>query len=161
MALASGPVRAGTGVLGTKPKLDVQTMADEDFDLMRQHGHVVVIHFWATWCEPCIKEMPELENFFEHNRARGVEVLALSQDRTRDLDKVHEMMHHMRMRYPVAMSHTASRNDFGEQPALPITFVVDADGTARAAMRPDTNPLTEANLDKIVQPLLSEGATKK
>jgi thiol-disulfide isomerase/thioredoxin len=138
-----------------KPALTLTTLAGEDFDLGRQRGHVVLVHFWATWCPPCIEEMPELQSFFEHYRERGVEVIAVSQDRTRDINEVQRMMHHMKMTYPVALAHTASRNTFGEQAKLPVTYVIDAQGVLRAELRPTTQPVNEATLAKIVDPLLA------
>jgi thiol-disulfide isomerase/thioredoxin len=139
-----------------KPALSLTTLAGEDFDLGRQRGHVVLVHFWATWCPPCIEEMPALQSFYEHYRERGVEVIAVSQDRTRDIDEVHHMMHHMKMSYPVAMAHTAVRNSFGEQAALPVTYVIDAQGVVRGELRPKTQPVTEAALARLVDPLLQE-----
>jgi len=137
------------------PTLTVVTLDGKNFDLTEQRGHVVLVHFWATWCTPCIKEMPALEAFYERYRARGVEVIALSEDRMRDLDEVHHMMHHMNMSYPVAMAHKADRNSFGKPAELPVTYVLDAGGVVRAEMRPDTQPVTEENLARIVDPLLA------
>ncbi|SPE32039.1 putative thioredoxin related protein [Burkholderiales bacterium] len=151
-SLLAAPVLAATPA---SPALAVKTLAGEDFDLAKLQGHVVLIHFWATWCPPCIKEMPALEAFYERYRARGVEVIAMSEDRTRDIDAVHHMVHHMSMSYPVAMAHQASANSFGDPSALPVTFVVDAKGVVRAEMRPDTQPVTEENLIRIVDPLLT------
>jgi len=141
-----------------RPNLSLTTLAGEDFDLGRQRGHVVVVHFWATWCPQCTEEMPQLQSFFEHYRERGVEVIAVSQDRSRDIDEVHHMMHQMKMTYPVAMSHTASRNTFGEQVMLPVTYVIDSQGVLRAELRPKTQPVSEAALARIVEPLLIVGA---
>ena len=143
-----------------KPALSLTTLAGEDFDLGRQRGHVVVLHFWATWCAPCIEEMPQLQSFFERYRERGVAVIAVSEDRARDIDEVHRMMRSMKMSYPVAMAHTASRNSFGGQATLPVTYVIDAQGVVRAELRPKTSPVTEAALAKIVEPLL-EGAVRE
>jgi len=137
------------------PVLTAVTLDGKSFDLSALRGHVVLVHFWATWCTPCIKEMPALEAFYEHYRTRGVEVIAMSEDRTRDLDEVHHMVHHMNMQYPVAMAHKASSNSFGDPSALPVTYVVDAKGDIRAEMRPDTQPVTEENLARIVDPLLT------
>lgn len=139
-----------------KPVLSVMTLAGEEIDLGRLRGEVVVLHFWATWCGPCIVEMPELEKFYSRYRSRGVEVIALSQDRTRDMNQVRDMMRQMRMTYPVAMLHSAHHNSLGDQNPLPITYVIDREGAIRARMRPDTQPLTELSLEKIVAPLLPE-----
>jgi thiol-disulfide isomerase/thioredoxin len=139
-------------------QLRVPTLMGADFDLAAHRGQVVIVHFWATWCPPCIQEMPALEAFYEQYRERGVDVLALSVDRLRDLDAVHHMMHHMNMAYAVAMAHQARVNSFGEPAALPVTYVLDRQGVVRAEMRPDTDPVTEENLRKAVAPLLSEPA---
>jgi len=154
LALALLALAAPLGAAEAPSVLTLTTLAGEDFDLGHQRGHVVLVHFWATWCPPCIEEMPALQTFYERYRKRGVDVIAVSQDRTRDLDEVHHMMHHMQMSYPVAMAHTASRNSFGEQAALPVTYVIDTEGKLRAELRPKTQPLTVEALTRIVEPLL-------
>ena len=155
LAIVCPLASAATQTDAVTPELLTTTLDGKSFDLTAQRGHVVLVHFWATWCTPCIKEMPELEAFYERYRARGVELIALSEDRTRDLDEVHRMVHHMNVDYLVAMAHKASRNSFGNPSALPVTYVIDANGVVRAEMRPDTLPVTEENLARIVDPLLA------
>ena len=149
--VAGPPPAAGPGA----PALTVQTLAGDDFDLTKLRGHVVVVHFWATWCPPCLKEMPEIEAFYGRYHGRGVEVIAMSQDRSRDVEEVKRMVRRLGITYPVAMAHKAPRNGFGEQHALPVTFVVDAEGGVRAEMRPDARPVTAESLAKAVEPLLA------
>jgi len=117
-------------------------------------GHDVLVHFWATWCAPCVKEIPALESFYERYRARGVEVVALSEGRMPDIDDVHHIVHHTNMRYTAAMAHKASQNSFGDPASVPVTYVLDAGGSVRAEMRPDTHPVMEENLAQIVDPPL-------
>jgi peroxiredoxin len=158
LACASAlPVRAAEA---DKPVLSVVTLAGEEIDLGRLRGQVVVLYFWATWCGPCLAEMPELETFYSRYRKRGVAVIALSQDRARDMNEVHDMMQRLRMTYPVAMVHNASHNSLGEQRAVPVTYVIDASGAVRERMRPDTLPLTADKLAQIVEPLLPPATTR-
>jgi thiol-disulfide isomerase/thioredoxin len=48
--------------------------------LRGSRGHVVLVHFWATWCFPCLEELPTMERFARDAKARGVEVMSLSLD---------------------------------------------------------------------------------
>lgn len=140
---------------GAAVSIAVRTLAGADFDLAQLRGHVVVVHYWATWCPPCIHEMPQLQAFYAHYRDRGVEVLALSEDRTRDLAEVQRMVQHMAAGYPVAMAHQARANSLGDPNTLPVTYVIDGTGRVRAQLRPDTQPLTEEALARAVDPLLT------
>ena len=132
--------------------LVVQTLDGSSFDLAHERGRVVLVHYWATWCVPCREEMPALEAFYRKYREHGLDVIALSVDRGRDLDEVRRMMgaYH----FPAAMARGARQNSFGSQSALPVTFVLDGGGVIRAEMRPDREPVTEAMLEKVVGPLL-------
>jgi peroxiredoxin len=150
-AVAGPPPAAVPGA----PALTVQTLTGDDFDLAKLRGRVVLVHFWATWCPPCLEEMPEIEVFHARFHERGVEVIAMSQDRSRDVEDVKRLVRRLGISYPVAMAHRAVRNGFGEQSALPVTFVIDAKGIVRAEMRPDKQPVTVESLAKVVEPLLA------
>ena len=64
------------------PALVAPLLNGQPFDLAAQHGHVVVVHLWASWCPPCRAEMPLLDRFA---RSYGeVMVLGLSFDKKRD-----------------------------------------------------------------------------
>jgi len=136
-----------------QPELTVKTLGGDRFDLAGQRGHVVLVHFWATWCAPCREEMPVLNEFYGGYRARGLEVIAVSVDRGRDLEQVRDVMR--AFSFPSGMLRDAARNDFGSQNELPVTFVVDAEGRVRGELRPATTPLTQANLARVVEPLLT------
>lgn len=154
LGLAAMLCSAGAGATApAQPDLVVKTLSGQDFDLAAQRGHVVLMHFWATWCAPCRAEMPVLDAFYRRNRDKGLEVIAVSVDRGRDLRQVRDMA--KAFSFPAAMLREASRNDFGPQNELPVTYVIDADGRVRDTMRPPDGVVTDANLAKIVQPLLS------
>lgn len=143
---------AAWGAPPAQPELTVKTLGGDHFDLAGQRGHVVLVHFWATWCAPCREEMPVLNEFYGGHRARGLEVIAVSVDRGRDLEQVRDVMR--AFSFPAGMLRDAARNDFGSQNELPVTFVVDAEGRVRGELRPATTPLTRENLARVVEPLL-------
>jgi thiol-disulfide isomerase/thioredoxin len=135
------------------PALVTPTLNGATFDLAALRGHVVLVHFWATWCTPCRAEMPALDAFYRRFHDQGVELIGVSADKTRDLGAVRKMLPDIS--YPVAMASAAAKNSFGAQRELPVTYVIDRDGSLRGEMRPDKTPVTEESLEKVVLPLLT------
>jgi len=148
--------RASVDIGQPAPSLVVDELSGQAFDLTALRGKVVVINFWATWCQPCRQEMPVLDSFYRQHHANGLDMLGLSVDRSRDREQVLTVM--KSFTYPAAMLDDAKDNGFGMPSALPETFVVDADGVLRARFTPDKNPVTDKSLDDAVLPLLQQGS---
>jgi cytochrome c biogenesis protein CcmG, thiol:disulfide interchange protein DsbE len=159
MLLAGLPpvARASVDIGKPAPSLVVDELGGKTFDLSALRGKIVVINFWATWCQPCRQEMPVLDSFYRQHHANGLDMLGLSVDRSRDRDQVLTVM--KSFSYPAAMLDDAKDNSFGMPSALPETFVVDANGVLRARFTPDKNPVTDKSLDDAVLPLLQQGTT--
>jgi cytochrome c biogenesis protein CcmG/thiol:disulfide interchange protein DsbE len=137
----------------TVPDLRAPTLDGQAFDLGALKGKVVVVNLWATWCTPCRTEMPALEAFYAKYRARGVTVLGLNENERDDIAEVKKVM--ADFSYPAILAGTAPVNGFRTPRVLPITYVIDAKGVIRAKLWPGGTPVTEANLEKAVEPLLS------
>ena len=135
------------------PALKGTTLDGKAFDLTGLKGHVVVLNLWATWCGPCREEMPALDAFATQYAARGVLVVGLDEDDAKDRAEVQKVM--AAFHYPALMAADASTDDFHQPRVLPMTYVIDAQGTIRARLWPATTPVTVANLEKAVTPLLS------
>jgi len=56
---------AATAAGVRQPQLSVTTIDGKTFDLAQQKGKWVIVNFWATWCSPCVKEMPDISTFVE------------------------------------------------------------------------------------------------
>jgi thiol-disulfide isomerase/thioredoxin len=135
------------------PALTGTTLDGKPFDLAALKGKVVVLNLWATWCGPCREEMPALEAFATQYAARGVVVVGLDEDDADDAGEVRKVM--AAFHYPALMAATAPTNDFHQPRVLPMTYVIDAQGTIRARLWPGDVPVTAASLEKAVAPLLA------
>lgn len=134
------------------PALTVTQLDGKPFDLNALKGHVVVLNLWATWCEPCRKEMPALDGFYKKYHDRGVVVFGLSEDDTDAAAEVRATM--AAFSYPAALARGAHDNGFHMPRALPLTYIIDATGVIRATLWPGGTQVTEENLEKAVEPLL-------
>ncbi len=148
---------ASATVGNAAPALDVPELDGQTFDLSAQHGKVVVVNFWATWCPPCREEMPALDAFYRRYHGQGLEMIGVSADRPHDRSDVTKVM--QSFSYPAAMLDDAKVNDFGTPDALPMTVVVDGNGVVRAKLTPDQTPVTEKSLSDAVLPLMPQKST--
>jgi len=88
-------------------------------------GKVVLLNFWATWCPPCRKEMPDLESLYQQFEAQGLLVLGVSDD---DPDKVREFVQKQGTTYPVLLDPGSRVNHLLQIEGIPKTFVFDREG---------------------------------
>lgn len=134
------------------PPLVAPELDGHVFDLSALRGKVLIVNFWATWCEPCLSEMPVLNGFYRQYHGRGLEMIGISADRPRDRDRVMKVM--QSLAYPAAMMRDAKDNGFGVPESLPVTYIVGADGVIRAKITPTERGITQQELDNAVLPLL-------
>ena len=89
-------------------------------------GKFVVINFWATWCDPCIHEMPELERFYQENRDQAV-VWGVTFERV-GKERVIEFVEQLGVSYPILGFGQDPQTGYGHVTVLPTTFVIDPEG---------------------------------
>lgn len=158
-ALACGLVAAAPRARARAPTVDApappfvaQTPAGERFDLAQLRGKVVLLHFWATWCDSCRTEMPALAHIYAELHAHGLELLTVSADDPHERRAAIDMarLHGL----PATLLDAARPNGFGAPPVLPLTYVIDRGGVLRARLLPARAPLTEDGLRAVLSPLL-------
>lgn len=152
LALRVPAARASEVTVGqAAPALIARSFGGEKFDLSSLHGKVVVLNFWASWCEPCRSEMPLLEALSRDYGDRIV-VLGLSADDPhdrRDAVKAAE-----RVRYMTGLLSEAHVNGFGAPQALPLTYVIAPSGTVSAVLRANQGALSADRLRAAVEAAL-------
>ena len=82
------------------PAFAGRTLDGEPFDLVGLRGQVILLNVWATWCEPCRKEMPELQALHAQHRDQGFTVIGVSVDAARLADEVRRMVLRFSLSYP-------------------------------------------------------------
>jgi len=97
------------------------------FRLSEQRGKTVVINFWATWCPPCLAEMPAMERLWRRHKDDGFVIVAVSLDA--DPAIVPPFIKERGVTFPVALDPTSAvASTYGVR-ALPSSFVIDRRGT--------------------------------
>jgi peroxiredoxin len=95
------------------------------WSLRELHGNVVLVNFWATWCPPCRKEMPDLEAIYQRFHDRGLVILAIS-DETEA--KVAPFIGQMGISYPVMLDPGRKVNELFRVDGIPKSFVYNRNG---------------------------------
>jgi peroxiredoxin len=97
----------------------------ETWTLKEQRGKVVVVNFWATWCPPCRKEMPDLETLYQRFKDQGLVILAISDE---DAGKVGPFIAEQKVTYPILLDPGRKVNELFQIEGIPKTFVYDRSG---------------------------------
>lgn len=134
------------------PQVRLPDLAGEPRSLADYGERVILLNFWATWCPPCLKEIPALIELQEMLGAEGLQVVGLALDAaeaTREFVREHEVG------YPILVGGEAAfalSERFGNLPAtLPYTAVIDREGVIRAVHR---GALTRDEAAELVRPWL-------
>ena len=146
-------------VLGhSAPNFTATTLDDKHVDLTAWRGQVVIVHFWATWCEPCRLEMPLLDAYYRRHRQDGVQVLAISMDEPADAARVREVM--QPFAFSAAFDRDTEHHGYGRIWRMPMTFIIDRQGILRHDGSEGEPKVDAALLEQLVTPLLAPTAEK-
>lgn len=93
-------------------------------------GKVVLVNFWATWCPPCRKEVPDLIRLQREYRSRGLQVVGITYP-PQKLAEVRRFVRRMKVNYPVGLGTKDTMLKFSRSDVLPMTIVIGTDGLVR------------------------------
>jgi thiol-disulfide isomerase/thioredoxin len=110
--------------------LALSTAARAEADLGAYRGRVVVVNYWASWCEPCRKELPALERLHRRFEARGLVTLGVSIDDPEERDAARDLVKRLHISFPVRFDGTtAEMAALGLATSIPATALFDRDGS--------------------------------
>lgn len=111
------------------PAWGAPTLEGDTIRLADLHGRVVVLNFWATWCTPCVREMPALQRLHDRLRNRGLSVVAVSIDVGAGArDAVRDFVDEFDLTFTILHDAPESVEDIFGVTGLPVTFVIDRNG---------------------------------
>ena len=142
-------------LVGKEPTpIDVTGMDGKPIKLTDYKGKVLLIDFWATWCGPCIAELPHVLDAYKKHHPKGFEIVGISLDRENDKEKLEKFVKDKGMTWPQYFDGKFWKNDvavaYGVQ-SIPATYLLDKEGKVyRVGLR-------GKDLEKAVAKLLGSG----
>ncbi len=142
---------------GERPEAPTATLptlgGEADGTLADYRGQVVVLNFWASWCPPCVDELPLLQNLQRGLQASGATVLGVNY---KDLpEDALEFVDDYRLNYPSLRDIDGEYAERYGTLGMPETFVIDRRGRIAALRR---GPIDQEWVDETLPPLLAEGS---
>jgi len=117
------------GVGDRAHEIRLQSVDGKTVSLADYHGKVVLVHFWATWCPPCVEEIPTLERFSQQVSGTDIVVLAISVDKSADALKT--FLDKNKLHLPVLRDPGGKTAGSYGTTKFPETYVVGRDGMVR------------------------------
>jgi thiol-disulfide isomerase/thioredoxin len=120
------------GEIGSRlPDFSVKDLQGREISSADLRGKVVLIDFWATWCQPCKKEMPGYQKLLGRYSSRGLAIIGFKFDTMMDMEDPALFAKKIGARYPLAVAAADLKQKFGGIEGLPTTLLYDRQGILR------------------------------
>ncbi|HYF62345.1 MAG TPA: TlpA disulfide reductase family protein [Herpetosiphonaceae bacterium] len=128
----SPPPTGLTEVDREAPDITLDTLDGRTVSLRDLRGKIVLVNFWATWCEPCKTETPDLVAAASEFKSRNLEIIGINlTDQDRDLDEIRRFVQRYAIPYPILLDPDQKAQDaFGIYP-IPTSYFIDSEGRIR------------------------------
>lgn len=133
------------------------TLRNLDGELVNSHDVIgkkpVLLDFWATWCKPCLKNLPKLQKVHEEYGDKGLVILAVNEDGTRSLSKVEPLANSLGLTFPVLIDEDRDVMRLYQVSGLPTTILIDKNADIVLTLR-GYRPGDERQLKEKIEMLL-------
>ena len=116
-------------------------------NLNSYRGKWVVVNYWATWCPPCIVEMPELQSFHDEHAKTDALVIGINTELI-GKQQLRDFLEDYFITYPVVSSGPTQKSELGLIPGLPTTFLVTPEGEVAARQ---VGPVTQDMIEQFIE----------
>ena len=116
--------------------LIIKTRNNEIFDLSKEHGKLVAVVFWVSWCDVCREELSALDSLYKNNslqngKKKSFEVIAVNLDDQDDDQDVRRFLKALNPAYKIARLRDATTNSFPHVTSIPTTYIINEKGVIR------------------------------
>ena len=153
--LGNAPARAGSDLKpwtgGPTPQLALLDLAGKPVNLADFKGKVVLVNFWATWCAPCIEEMPSMQRLRSKLGLAGFEVLAVNFQEGQA--RINDFLKKRPLELPILRDHDGSVRTVWGVRVFPTSFVIDTDQRIRYTVTGDvdwSSPKVESQIRELL-----------
>jgi thiol-disulfide isomerase/thioredoxin len=145
VAEATAPEQASGQTTAEVPTLKVETVEGSAYELAAHRGKWVVVNFWATWCAPCLKEMPELSTL--DKQSDDIDVVGLAYEEI-EPQAMRDFLTTRPVAYPIAILDVYNPpKDFATPRGLPMTYLIAPDGKVAKQF---LGPVTAREIEAVV-----------
>jgi len=134
------------------PDFTAQSLSGEEVSLSSLKGKPVLINLWASWCLPCRKEMPALEQIYQDYRGEGFTILAVNATNQDQIEKVNTFVKEYQLNFLILLDENGEITNAYQLSAFPTSFFISADGIIQEVVI--GGPMSEALLRSRVEHLL-------
>jgi thiol-disulfide isomerase/thioredoxin len=131
LALIGLTARADEAVVGKPVDIKFTAVDGRKVDLADMKGKVVLVDFWATWCGPCVAEVPNVVAAYDKLHSKGFEIVGISFDREADKEKLISFTKDKKMPWPQHFDGKFWKNEFGQKygiNSIPRMWLIDKKG---------------------------------
>jgi thiol-disulfide isomerase/thioredoxin len=128
---SSGKVIAAGEIGSRLPDFSVKDLQGHNISSADFRGKIVLVDFWATWCQPCKKEMPGYQKLLNRYGSRGFAVIGFKFDTMMDMEDPIVFARGIGVHYPLAVASDDLKQKFGGIEGLPTTMIYDRQGILR------------------------------
>lgn len=155
LLLAAGAQAAGFEARASQPapELKARDLSGTPRTLADYRGKVVLLNFWASWCPPCLREMPSMERLRVKMAGRPLTIVAL--DSAETPEEVKAYLSRMKLGFPILLDPDGSNTQRWKVFMLPTTFLLDAEGRVRYVLTGPTE-WDEGEALRVIESLLAE-----
>jgi thiol-disulfide isomerase/thioredoxin len=126
------PKHVTAGEIGSNlPDFSVRDLQGRPISSADLRGKVVLVDFWATWCQPCKKEMPGYQKLVDEYGSRGLVVIGFKFATMPDVEDPLQFAREIAVRYPLAVASDSLKQSFGGIEGLPTTMLYDRQNVLR------------------------------